>query len=182
MASSSSSLVSTQDLSSILAQVKGLEEEKSRLLQMLEQERDRLKEVQAKADRMSEGKRTEMRQALETVINNWLQDSVKDEKIRDEFKAGMTRLAEDAKDDAGVWQVVCCASNVHKEHLQEMERMRQENETLKARVPGERGAEFNEETARKRPRDEGLEKGEEPNIWLQFEKEISSGRTFGSAF
>jgi hypothetical protein len=182
MASNSSSLLSTQDLSSILAQVKGLEEEKTRLLQMLEQERERLKEVQAKADRMSEGKRTEMRQALETVINNWLQDSVKDEKIRDEFKAGMNRLAEDAKDDAGVWQVVCCASNVHREHLQEMERMRQENETLKARVPGDKSAEFSDEASRKRPRDEVVERGEEPNIWLQFEKEISSGRTFGTGF
>ena len=95
-----------QDLSSILTQVKGLEEEKAKLMQMLEAERERLKEEQAKTIQLSEGKRAEMRQALDTVIMNWLQDAVKDEKVRDEFKAGMTRLAEDAKDDAGVWQVV----------------------------------------------------------------------------
>jgi hypothetical protein len=116
-----------QDLSSILTQVKGLEEEKAKLMQLLEAERERLKEEQAKTIKLSEGKRAEMRQALDTVIMNWLQDAVKDEKVRDEFKAGMTRLAEDAKDDAGVWQVVCCASNVHAQRLQEIERMRVEN-------------------------------------------------------
>lgn len=174
---------SAQDLSSILAQVKGLEEEKIRLLQLLETERERLKEVQAKADRMSEGKRNEMRQSLETVVTKWLEDAVKDEKIREEFKAGMNRLAEDAKDDAGVWQVVCCASNVHAQHLQEMERMRVENEQLKTRTSGITG-DFREESARKRSRDEvegGGGSSESGNIWLEFEKEISSGRTFGAA-
>jgi regulator of replication initiation timing len=172
-----SSLGSTQDLSSILAQVKGLEEEKSKLMQLLETERERLKEAQAKAEKMSEGKRTEMRQALDTVIMNWLQDAVKDDKVREEFKAGMSRLADDAKDDAGVWQVVCCASNVHAERLKEFERMRVENEELKTRGSGD----FRDEASRKRGRDEGEgSKPHESNIWLQFEQEISTGRTFGS--
>ena len=35
------------DLSSILSQVKGLEEEKAKLVQLLESERERLKEAQA---------------------------------------------------------------------------------------------------------------------------------------
>jgi hypothetical protein len=167
-----------QDLSSILTQVKGLEEEKAKLMQMLEAERERLKEEQAKTIKLSEGKRAEMRQALDTVIMNWLQDAVKDEKVRDEFKAGMTRLAEDAKDDAGVWQVVCCASNVHAQRLQEIERMRVENEELKSRGTGD----FRDEASRKRGREEveGGAKGQESNIWLQFEQEISTGRTFGT--
>lgn len=167
-----------QDLSSILSQVKGLEEEKARLLQLLETERERLKEEQAKTIKLSEGKRNEMRQALDTVIMNWLQDAVKDEKVREEFKAGMSRLAEDAKDDAGVWQVVCCASNVHAQRLQEIERMRVENEELRSRGAGD----FRDEASRKRPREEGEGgKPDESNIWLQFEQEISSGRTFGAA-
>lgn len=164
-----------QDLSSILSQVKGLEEEKAKLMHMLESERERLKEEQAKTVKLSEGKRNEMRQALDTVIMNWLQDAVKDEKVRDEFKAGMTRLAEDAKDDAGVWQVVCCASNVHAERLREFERMRVENEELKSRG----GGDFRDEASRKRGREEA-EKPHDSNIWLQFEQEISSGRTFGT--
>ena len=172
-----SSLGSSQDLSSILAQVKGLEDEKSKLLQLLETERERLKEAQAKAEKMSEGKRTEMRQALDTVIMNWLQDAVKDEKVREEFKAGMGRLADDAKDDAGVWQVVCCASNVHAERLKEFERIRLENEELKSRGAGD----FRDEASRKRGREEAEgSKPHESNIWLQFEQEINSGRTFGT--
>lgn len=173
----SSGLPSAQDLSSILSQVKGLEEEKHKLLQLLEAERERLREEQAKTVKLSEGKRNEMRQSLETVITRWLEDAVKDEKIRDEFKAGMNRLAEDAKDDAGVWQVVCCASNVHAQHLQQMEQMRVENEALKSRGDAIAG-DFRDESSRKRGREEA-EKGGEQNIWLEFEKEISSGRTFG---
>jgi len=177
MSTGSSMLSNPQDLSSILAQVRGLEEEKTRLVQLLEAERERVKEVQARAEKMSEGKRNEMRQALETVITNWLQDSVKDEKVREEFKQGMNRLVENTAEDSGVWQVVACASNVHAQRLQELERVRLENEELKARG----GGDFRDEASRKRGRDEA-----EPaasgsgNIWTEFEQEIRGGRTFGT--
>ena len=175
----SNSGVPQQDLSSILARVQGLEEEKTRLVQLLEAERERVKEVQARAEKMSEGKRNEMRQALETVITNWLQDSVQDEKVREEFKQGMSRLVDNTAEDSGVWQVVACASNVHARRLQELERFRLENEELKARGTGE----FRDEASRKRGRP-----GEDPepvasgtgNIWTEFEQEIRNGRTFGT--
>lgn len=179
---SMSSTGAQQDLSSILSQVRGLEEEKARLLQLLETERERLKEVSARAEKMSEGKRNEMRQALETVITNWLQDSVKDEKVREEFKQGMSRLVDNTAEDSGVWQVVACASNVHAQRLQELERFRIENEELKARGAGE----FRDEASRKRGRGDH---GDDPaassssgtgNIWTEFEQEIRSGRTFGT--
>ena len=174
-----------QDLSSILAQVKGLEEEKARLLQLLEAERERVKEVQARAEKMSEGKRNEMRQSLETVITNWLQDAVQDEKIREEFKKGMGRLVEETAEDSGVWQVVCCASNVHARRLQEIEQMRLENEELKSKGTGD----FRDEGARKRGRDQssddaaggGGRQQEGGNIWLEFEQECRNGRSFGTA-
>ncbi len=173
------SLPSTQDLSSILSQVKGLEEEKTKLLQMLEAERERLKEAQAKAEKMSEGKRNEMKQALDTVIMNWLQDAVKDEKVREEFKQGMNRLVENTAEDSGVWQVMCQASNAHAQRLQELERMRVENEELKSRG----GGDFRDEASRKRAREEpGAGPASDGNVWTEFEREISSGRTFGSAF
>jgi hypothetical protein len=180
MTSLSSTQFQQQDLSSILAQVKGLEEEKTRLLTMLEAERDRVKEAQARADKMSEGKRNEMRQSLETVITNWLQDSVQDEKVREEFKKGMCRLVEDTAEDSGVWQVVCCASNVHARRLQELENMRVENEKLKARDTGD----FRDENARKRPREEGgpsdAHRESGGNVWLEFEQECRNGRQFTS--
>jgi hypothetical protein len=167
---------SVQDLSSILSQVRGLEEEKARLMQLLEAERERVKEVQARAEKMSEGKRNEMRQALETVITTWLQDAVQDEKVREEFKQGMSRLVENTADDSGVWQVVACASNVHARRLQELEQFRMENEQLKARGAGD----FKDEASRKRGRDEGGAAEGTGNIWTEFEQEIRSGRTFGT--
>jgi hypothetical protein len=171
----STGLTPPQDLSSILAQVKGLEEEKVKLIQLLETERMRLKETQAKAEKMSEGKRTEMRQSLETVITNWLQDAVKDEKIREEFKQGMDRLVETTADDSGVWQVVCCASNVHAQHMQEIERFRVENDELKSKGVGE----FKDDKNRKRGREEDVEAAPS-NIWAEFANDIRTGRTFGT--
>lgn len=97
---------SAQDLSSILNQVKGLEEEKARLLQLLEEERKRAAEAQERAERMSEGKKAEMMQALDTVIMQWLKDSVQDEKVREEFRNGMCHLVNSTRDDSGVWQVL----------------------------------------------------------------------------
>jgi hypothetical protein len=177
MASMTNSSAPQQDLSSILARVQGLEEEKTRLVQMLEAERERVKEVQARAEKMSEGKRNEMRQALETVITNWLQDSVQDEKVREEFKQGMSRLVDNTAEDSGVWQVVACASNVHARRLQELERFRLENEELKARGAGE----FRDEASRKRGREEeAAPNSGTGNIWTEFEQEIRGGRTFGT--
>jgi ATP-dependent exoDNAse (exonuclease V) beta subunit len=161
------------DLSSILSQVKGLEEEKAKLLQLLETERERLKEAQAKADKMSESKRVEMQQALDNVIMKWLEDTVKEEKLREEFKQGMDRLVKNTAEDSGVWQVVCQASNVHAQRMQEFERIRTENEELKSR-----GGDFKDEASRKRGREEA-EAPKDMNIWTEFEAEIKGGRTFG---
>jgi len=149
------------DISSVLSKVQGLEEEKSRLIRLLEEERERVKDALAKADKLSEGKRTEMRQALDTVIMNWLRDSVKDEKIREEFKNGMDRLVDNTAEDSGVWQVVCCASNLHAQRLQEMEQMRIENDNLKLRNTGE----FKDDNSRKRERDETSVNSSNGNIW-----------------
>ena len=177
MSSSSGSSSQQVDLSSILSQVKGLEEEKAKLVQLLESERERLKEAQAKADKMSESKRIEMQQALDNVIMKWLEDTVKEERLREEFKEGMSRLVKNTAEDSGVWQVVCQASNVHAQRLQELERMRVENEELRTRRDGD----FRDEASRKRGREEaeGGQKAQDANIWTEFENEIRSGRTFG---
>jgi len=160
---------SSQDITSILQQVKGLEEEKGRLLRLLEEEKAKVQEAQAKADRMSEGKRNEMRQALQGVIQKWLEDSVQDEKVREEFRQGMTRLVDSTAEDSGVWQVVCCASNVHARHLQELEAMRTENATLKTRA----GGEFQDEASRKRPRED---EAPPANVWSDLDADLRSGR------
>jgi len=177
MTSQPSSTASQPDLSSILSQVKGLEEEKAKLLHLLETERERLKEAQARTDKLSESKRVEMQQALDNVIMKWLEDTVKEEKLRTEFKEGMERLVKNTAEDSGVWQVVCQASSVHAQRLQELERMRVENEELNTRG---QGGEFRDEASRKRGREEGEPRPLDGNIWTEFEQDIRTGRTFGT--
>jgi hypothetical protein len=118
---------------------------------------------------------------------NWLQDAVKDDKLRTEFKEGMERLVKNTAEDSGVWQVMCCASNVHAQRLQEIERMRVENEELKSRSAGG-GGDFRDESSRKRGREEPEGVGRnhrgaegDANIWAEFEDDIKAGRTFGTA-
>ena len=84
----------TSDLAALLSQVK-----------MIEEEQRRLEETNAKMGRLTEGKRAEMQQAFDTVIKKWLIDSVQDEKVRQEFQTGITRLVENTAEDSGVWQV-----------------------------------------------------------------------------
>lgn len=173
--------MSTNDLGALLTQVKSLETDRERLSKELmeaqkryEEERRRLEETQQKMGRLTEGKRNEMQQALDTVIKKWLEDSVKDENLRKQFETGMTRLVENTEEDSGVWQVVCCASNVHLRRLQELEQVKGEFEAFKSKA----GPEFNAEDSRKRARDEPVE--ENKNIWAIFEENMK-GRDYTAA-
>ena len=102
----------TPDLTALLSQVRMLEGDRERLVKELEaakirveEEHRRLEEANTKMGRLTEGKRAEMQQAFDTVIKQWLLDSVQDEKVRQEFQTGMTRLVENTAEDSGVWQV-----------------------------------------------------------------------------
>ena len=102
----------TPDLTALLSQVRMLEGDRERLVKELEaakirveEEHRRLEETNAKMGRLTEGTRAEMQQAFDTVIKQWLLDSVQDEKVRQEFQTGMTRLVENTAEDSGVWQV-----------------------------------------------------------------------------
>jgi len=82
----------------------------------------------------------------------------------------MNRLVEKTAEDSGVWQVVACASQHHARRLEEMERMRTENDSLKLRGVGE----FKDEGNRKRPRDEAS--GVHTNVWDDFASDVMNGK------
>jgi len=168
--------MSTNDLGALLTQVKSLETDRERLSKELMEAQKRYEEAQQKMGRLTEGKRNEMQQALDTVIKKWLEDSVKDENLRKQFETGMTRLVENTEEDSGVWQVVCCASNVHLRRLQELEQLKGEFETFKSKA----GPEFQAEDSRKRAREEPERGGETKNIWTIFEENMK-GRDFSGA-
>ena len=134
------------ELSSILTQVQSLQTDREKLMKELETARQ-------KVEKLTEGKRAEMKSSLDTVIAKWLEDSVENEAIRTQFKDGMERLVKNTAEDSGVWQVVVCASAAHARRINELERLRMEYEELKTRVNGE----FSTEASRKRPREESKE-------------------------
>jgi hypothetical protein len=111
-----------------------------------------------------------MKKVLDTVIARWLADSVKSEDARKQFSDGMERLVKDTRAESGIWTVACEASQVHANHLEEIERLRTECESLKASGSGG----FRDEASRKRGRDEPAQSAASSNdIWAGFELDLS---------
>jgi hypothetical protein len=104
-----------------------------------------------------------MKKVLDTVITRWLTDSVQDEGARKQFTEGMERLVKDTKAESGVWTVACEASALHAKHLDELERLRTECETLRSAGTGS----FRDEASRKRPREESQSGSKD--FWEGFE-------------
>ena len=118
-------------------------------------------------EKLTEGKLQEMQQSLNTVIAKWLEDSVENESVRTQFKDGMERLVKNTAEDSGVWQVVVCASAVHSRRLNEIEKLRGENEELKNKMNGEFGG---KEGLGKRAREETKEAEKDgADFWGGFE-------------
>jgi chromosome segregation ATPase len=155
------------ELTSILSQVQNLQTDREKLMKELEV-------AKQKVEKLTEGKRAEMKNALDTVVARWLEDSVENETVRSQFKEGMERLVKQTAEDSGVWQVAVCASAAHAKKINEIERLRAEHEELKTRVNGE----FGNETSRKRGREETKEGGpatDEPvDFWAGFEESFKT--------
>ncbi len=161
------------ELNSILTQVQSLQTDREKLMKELENAKN-------KVEKLTEGKRAEMKNSLDTVIAKWLEDSVENEAVRTQFKEGMERLVKNTAEDSGVWQVVVCASAAHAKRLNEIERLRTEHEELKTRVTGE----FGTEASRKRGRDEiseGEKKEGSADFWAGFEEIVRDGKGFDPA-
>lgn len=165
------------ELTSILTQVQSLQTDREKLMKELENARQ-------KVEKLTEGKRAEMKTSLDTVIDKWLVDSVENEAIRAQFKEGMERLVKNTAEDSGVWQVVVCASAAHSRRINELEKLRAEHEELKTRMTGE----FGTEQSRKRGREETKEggpgvpggSGDAADFWAGFE-DLAKSKGFDPA-
>jgi hypothetical protein len=153
------------ELTGILSQVQNLQTDREKLMKELEVAKQRV-------EKLTEGKRAEMKNALDTVVAKWLEDSVENETVRTQFKEGMERLVKQTAEDSGVWQVAVCASAAHAKKIDELERLRAEHEELKTRVNGE----FGNEASRKRAREETREgAADEPvDFWTGFEESFKT--------
>jgi hypothetical protein len=128
--------------------------------------------------KLSEKQRREMKHIYDTVIAGWVdqQDTV-NPKTREEFKSGIMRLADEAKDDNGIWQVVMCASSAANRSREnailketEFQALSKNYEELKTRVNGGR---FTNEDARVGSKRAAADEQPHPmggtsTIWDQF--------------
>jgi hypothetical protein len=158
------------DLTSVLNHVSALETEKRALQEHLTKQGERL-------ERLTQAKRDEMKTQLDTMIVGWLKDiDVNNEEVKTEFMTGMERLVKDTKDDSGVWQVMCCASNAHRRNVMQLQKIQDEYNELKTKVEG---GTFRTEDARlgkrKRPEDEEEVVRGPGNIWDEFEGYMKGG-------
>lgn len=156
------------DINSLLTHMKTVEGDKEKLLQQVQI-------MQEKIGKLTEGKKAEMQKALDTVIADWLKESVADEAVRAEFQKGMARLVDQTAEESGVWRVVCCASNLHAQRLQELETLRTEVTTLKTSgtITGKRPFDEINKDANK----DQVVSGGDVNIWEEFANHMK-GKTF----
>jgi chromosome segregation ATPase len=183
LSTDSTAASSKPELNSILSQVQNLQTDREKLMRELEF-------AKQKVEKLTEGKRVEMKQCLDTVIAKWLEESVENEANRTNFKQGLERLVKDTAEDSGVWQVVVCASAAHARRATEMEKLRLEYEQLKSKASGD----FGSEASRKRSREEsgggaipgvGESEGrggeDKSDFWFGFEDSMR-GKSFEPVF
>ena len=154
------------DISSLLAHVAALEQERAALRAEKEKAENVLQSRTEQLSKLQEGKRTEMKAKLDTMITDWLKDiDVGDEAVKQEFMNGMERIVTETKEDSGVWKVMCCASAAHKQRVSEIQRLKDEFNEIKTKA--EAGSFRAEET-----RIVGKRKDPESragDIWSEFE-------------
>lgn len=131
LASLSGGAIRTEgDVQALLKKIAELEQEKQALAQNLEQ-------TAGKVEKLTEKTKMEMQEKLNSVIAEFIKDlpNAPQEK-KDEFMKGMERLVNQTAEDSGVWQVMCCASEAHRNNVMAMQKVHRENEELKKRIGG----------------------------------------------
>lgn len=173
------------DVASILSKIQSLEQEKAELNQQLTMK-------DAKLDKLTESKRVEMQQLLETTISKFLEDlQMRDTKTKEDLRAGLERLAKRG-DETGVWEVMACASSAHVARVTELESLRTEVNTFREREKALQGGVFGAEDTRLLQEVGSKRKIEEistnvsvngvPDIFEEFSKTIMSEGGINACF
>ena len=123
----------------ILARLKELEASNQALAKNLDDVRTDAQYKEEKIKLLSADKRKDMEQMIETAIDTWLNSLTGiSEDVRKQFRAGVTRIAEQADMKNAAWEVVCQASALHKTNVNRIDEListcNQQNETIKSLV------------------------------------------------
>ena len=125
--------------------------------------------------KLSEKQRSEMKHVYDTVISKWVDTlDTSSEKSRTEFKSGLCRLAENAEQENGIWQVIMSASSASQTDKAnaiaketEFQALTQNYNELKTRVGGGRFVDESARVGSKRPA-EGEPERQSNDIWDNF--------------
>ena len=159
-----------KDLASLLAHVEALQRQLTGKADELKtcQEREEAIKAQLRLledtnNKLTESKREEMKQEFQDRIQGWIRDldaKQVPEGLKEEFLKGVENFANKGN-ESGVWKVVCCASAVHKNQVDTINRLTEEYNALKSKVEG---GEFRSEESRKRKEPEAS-----TDVWSQLE-------------
>jgi septal ring factor EnvC (AmiA/AmiB activator) len=165
-------LDTSKDLSSVLTHVTTLEKEKQAL-------QEHLKQQNAKLEKLTAAKRDEMKKQLDTMIAEWIKGiDVTDEKQKEEFMSGMSRIVEETKEESPVWQIMCQASAAHMRNVNQLQKVTEEYNTLRTKLEGGTFAaeESRVGSKRKEPTETCSRSG---NVWDEFESMCKGGALTG---
>ena len=160
------------DMSNILAHIKGLETTNTAL-------QSKLTHAEERNGRLSAKTREGMQSALDSLMKKWM-DAVetKDDKVKDDFKQGLTKLVTNSADDNGVWQMMVAASSLHERQEHNLDNLRKENNELKQKVDGMFGESSSRVVGGKSPADAQLSRSDVEvvtvDMWGDFAKDIGS--------
>ena len=175
MDSSSSAAGNTKDLNSIMSQVENLQRQLAAQAAELKETKDReenarkqveqLNEVNSK---LTEAKREAMKQDFNNVVQGWVRslDSKQvPDTLKEEFLNGVEKFV-DKGNESGIWKVVCCASSVHQNQVNTIQKLTDDYNELKKQVDG---GNFQAEDSRKRKEMEPPSASVAPGVWEQLE-------------
>lgn len=132
---------SIMDMASVLGRIQQLEKLNAELSSTITAKDGQL-------ERLTEGKRAEMKTLLETTMARFLEDlQTRDSKTKEDLKEGLARLAQRG-DESGVWEVMACASASHVEKVNELEKLRSEVNDFREKERQLQGGLFASEAAR----------------------------------
>jgi hypothetical protein len=161
----------------ILQHIKMLEQSKAQLEQNKLQLEQKLKDADARAERLSVKTRESMQAAMDTLMKKWM-DAVetKDETVKADFKTGLDKLINHSAEENGVWQMMVAASSLHQQQEHNLEKLRFENTELRTKVDDLYGCSSSRVVGEKYRQPEQADRSTvqapRTNIWEEFASEM----------
>ena len=161
----------------ILQHIKMLEQAKAQLELNKAQLEQRVKDADARAERLSVKTREGMQAAMDTLMKKWM-DAVetKDERVKEDFKTGLDKLINHSAEENGVWQMMVAASSLHQQQEHNLEKLRGENMELRTKVDDLYGSSSSRVVGEKHRQPQQADRSSvalpSKNIWEEFASDM----------